>query len=220
MTKNPFNEWSEDYKVFETLSDLKWHCSKCDFNSTQPARNFKNIRDAWFEMEKEWKNYEKQMFCEKCWRNRWHRKLKSLIQISNSIFRSTMPESFKKRVKDLYNWEEAFFLRKLPYDLLEVDHKFPQVRWSKNEENLNNLTDQQIKDKFLLLTRSNNLWKSRICENCVRNFKRGLWEKDLFYNWNEKWAWININDEKWCVWCFFYDPYKWREKLNKKITWN
>src|SRR5690554_4351375 len=60
----------------------------------------------------------------------------------------------------------------MPSKELEVDHKFPQVRWNKNEEKYNDLTEEEIKSKFILLTRSNNLLKSRHCERCVKTNKR------------------------------------------------
>ena len=32
---NPFKEGSNQYKDFKTMSDCKWHCSKCELLSGQ-----------------------------------------------------------------------------------------------------------------------------------------------------------------------------------------
>ncbi len=50
---------------------------------------------------------------------------------------------------------------------LEVDHRFPQVRWSEDETYDPNMSVDEIYAKFQLLTRQHNLWKSRYCENCA-----------------------------------------------------
>jgi hypothetical protein len=73
----------------------------------------------------------------------------------------------RKKVLDIWHNEEAVFLRKYEPKLLDVDHKFPQIRWSSNEENLNSLSDIDLKNKFILLNNADNLLKSRHCEKCV-----------------------------------------------------
>lgn len=71
-------------------------------------------------------------------------------------------------MKELYENEDAVLLRKFSPNLLEADHKFPQIRWNKNESDNNSLNDSELKNKFIVLTRANNLWKSRQCEKCFR----------------------------------------------------
>jgi len=38
------------------------------------------------------------------------------------------------------------------------------------------------------------------------------------YVGDETWRGASKSDENGCVGCFWYDPYKWREELNKKIN--
>jgi hypothetical protein len=81
------------------------------------------------------------------------------------------------------------------------------------------MSENEIKSKFILLTRSNNLLKSRQCEKCVKEKIRGNFLGIYFWhegdeNWNGKTA----TDEKGCIGCFWYDPYKWREELNKIVN--
>jgi hypothetical protein len=68
----------------------------------------------------------------------------------------------------------------------------------------------------MLLVREHNLLKSRYCEKCKRTGKRQafLWI-NYFYEWEE-----SYEEKNWCNWCGWFSPEKWREKLNKKLTWN
>lgn len=111
-------------------------------------------------------------------------------------------------------------LREMPTRELEVDHKFPQVRWCKDEsENKVDMSEVEIKEKFILLTRSNNLLKSRYCERCVKTGKRGRFPGIYFwYEGNENWKGKSECDEQGCIGCFWYDPYRWREELNKIVN--
>lgn len=222
MSKNPFKPGTTAYKDFETLSDLKWHCTKCELKSGQAKtwqvwRQEKGIQMDVDEIGK----HDARIFCEKCKSKTVHRKMKSLEILPETKSRSGLPSLFTKRVKDLYKNEEAIFLRKLDSNLLEVDHKFPQVRWGGNEgKNDAKMTDEEIKSKFILLNRSNNLWKSRNCENCYKTGKRGCFPGIKFwYQGNEMWdSKIDKHNEIGCLGCFWHDPYKWREELNKIVN--
>jgi len=69
-----------------------------------------------------------------------------------------------------------------------------------------------------LLTRSNSLLKSRYCEKCFKNNKRGSFPGISFwYDGNEDWK-GDLHDEKGCMGCFWYDPYEWRKKLNEIVN--
>lgn len=102
---------------------------------------------------------------------------------------------------------------------LEVDHRFPQVRWSRNEVFDPNMSESQLRAKFQLLTRQHNLWKSRYCENCVKTSERGTFIGINFFAkgtqlWDKTYA---SDDERGCEGCFWYDPQQWREALNRLI---
>jgi len=218
---NPFTPWTKAYQDFETMSDLKWHCSKCELKSGQ-AKTWQVWRqEKWIQLwqDEKW-NYYKIQFCENCWEKTYHRRLLSTEILDETKSRSWISPKTAKKVKNLYKNEEAFLLREFSPNQLEVDHKFPQIRWNKDEENNDNLSDEELKNKFILLSRSNNLFKSRQCEKCFKTWER--WKFPWIYFWYEWWEkWdekIDKYDEKWCIWCFWYDPYKWREELNKKIN--
>lgn len=216
MTKNPFNEWTQIYKIFEILSDLEWHCSEHELPWSQPAKALQMIRQAWYKMEQVGANYEKRMFCEVCQRKTPFRKLVSLEKEEESIERTkSLNTKLKERIIKLFWNKDAFLDYEPTWRKIEVDHRIPQVRWLEKEEDYINMTDEQLLDKFMLLVREHNLLKSRNCERCERTWKRqSFFGINFFYEWDE-----NYNEDLWCKWCWWYNPEKWREKLNKKITW-
>ena len=127
-------------------------------------------------------NFYKTIFCEKCKNKTVYRKLDSLIILEDTKIRSGLPQKLAKKIKTILKFEEALFLRKMMPKELEVDHKFPQVRWNRNEdENKTDMSEKEIKDKFILLTRSNNLLKSRHCEKCYKTGNRGYFPGIYFW---------------------------------------
>lgn len=219
-SKNPFKEKTTSYKDFRTMSDLKWHCAKCELKSGQ-AKTWQIWRQSGIQLDTDEKgNFYKTIFCEKCRNKTVHRKLKSLIILEETKTRSGLPQKLAKKIKKVLKYEEALFLRKMMPRELEIDHKFPQVRWNKNEdENKSDMPEKEIKDKFILLTRNNNLLKSRHCEKCYKTGKRGNFPGIFFWfkgieKWDKK---IDKHDKKGCDGCFWFNPYKWREELDKII---
>lgn len=212
MAKIPFTEWTQIFKIFEILSDLKRHCSECELPWSQPAKALQMIRQAWFEMEKNGSNYEKRMDCPKCGRKTPHRRLISLNQVNQSVERtSTLSEKLKERIRKLYWYKDAFLWYEPTWRKIEVDHRIPQVRWTEKEEDYVAMTDDQLKEKFMLLVREHNLLKSRNCEQCKKTGKRQPFlGMNIFYEWDENYA-----EPLWCKWCGWYNPEKWKDFLNK-----
>ena len=165
-------------------------------------------------------NFYKRIYCPNCDMVTVHRKLKSLKILDDTKVRSGISPYLARKIKMVLNYEEAVFLRKIPSRELEIDHKFPQIRWKDDEEeNKVTMSEEEIKNKFILLTRSNNLLKSRYCERCVKTGKRGHFPGIYFwYEGNENWRGKDKFDENGCIGCFWYDPYKWREELNKIVN--
>lgn len=216
---NPFNPGTKPYEDFETLSDLQWHCTKCELKSGQ-AKTWQVWRqEKGIQLDQDEKgNWYKKLYCENCKGKTIHRKLKSVEILEVNKARSGIPSKIAKRVKQLYDNEEAVLLRKLSDNELEVDHRFPQIRWGENEADNSLLSDEQLKEKFMLLNRSHNLLKSRYCERCFAEKIRGSFPGiKYWYEGNEQWQGANDCDPSGCVGCFWYDPYEWRKKLNELI---
>jgi|SRR3989339_1539768 len=221
MNKNPFKVGTTSHKDFEILSDLKWHCTKCELKSGQ-AKTWQVWRQMGIQLGKNEKgNFYKKIFCKNCKNQTIHRKLEMLSLSKETKIRSGIPQKLARKVKAVLKFEEAMFLRKMMPRELEVDHKFPQVRWGKDEgKNDPKMSEAEIKDKFILLSRSNNLLKSRYCESCHRTGKRGCFPGIRYWHkGKEDWdKTIDKHDERGCVGCFWYDPYKWRDELNGLVN--
>ena len=218
---NPFKEGTTSHYDWEVLKDLKWHCTKCELKSGQ-AKTWQVWRqEKGIQLDKDEKgNWFKTIQCPTCGIKTVHRKLKSLEILDETKSRSGISQYLARRVKQVYNNEDALFLREFSSRELEVDHKFPQIRWKTDEEeNKTSMSEEEIKEKFILLTRSNNLWKSRQCEKCFKERIRGSFPGiNFWYQGTEEWQGKNQYDEDGCVGCFWYNPYKWREELNKIVN--
>jgi type II secretory ATPase GspE/PulE/Tfp pilus assembly ATPase PilB-like protein len=221
MKNNPFKEGSTAHHDFNILSDLKWHCTKCELKSGQ-AKTWQVWRQMGIQLDTDGKgHFYKTMICGKCGNKTIHRKLSTLDISENTNVRSGLPQNLAKKVKEILKYEEALFLRKMMPTLLEVDHKFPQIRWGKNEDaNDVKMSEKEIREKFILLSRSNNLLKSRYCEKCYKTGERGHFPGIYFwYKGKKHWdAKIDKNDEKGCEGCFWNNPYKWRDELNNIVN--
>lgn len=216
-TNNLFKEGSTQFKDFELMQDLKWHCSKCELKSGQ-AKTWQVWRqEKGIQLDQDENgNWYKTILCVNCNQKTVHRKLKSREILEDIIkVRTNMPPKLAQRIKILYGNVDEYSLRTEPSKLLEIDHRVPQVRWTKNEAvNDSNMSEAEMKEKFMLLTRENNLLKSRICEACAKTNKRGKGYKEIefWYEGNE-----NYDDHNKCKGCFWHNPSKWRAELNKHL---
>ena len=213
---NPFKEGSNQYKDFETMSDCEWHCSKCELLSGQ-AKTWQVWRqEKGIQLDQDENgNWFKMILCPNCGIKTVHRKLKSTEIITENLkARTGIPAKIAKRAKELFGCVDEYTMRTEAAKVLEIDHRTPQVRWTTNEDDNSNLTDEQIKAKFMLLTSPNNLLKSRICEECVKTNKRGKGYKEIefWYIGDE-----NYSDDLGCAGCFWHNPSKWRAELNKVL---
>lgn len=213
MAKHPFNEGTQLAQIFTLLSDGEWHCGKHELPGTQPAKPIQIIRQHGFDI------INKTIECKVCKTKTVHRKLTSTEPIKESFVRLQISPKIRARVLKLFNNKESITMREMVPNLLEVDHRFPQVRWSKDEKYNENMSDSELIAKFQLLTREHNLWKSRYCEKCFETGERGTFIGIKYFalgglTWDSA---ISPDDEKGCYGCFWFDPEFWRESLNKKI---
>lgn len=218
---NPFRPNTTSHHDYEILKDLQWHCTKCELQSGQ-AKTWQTWRDAhglqFEESAPGSRRWESRIHCGTCGKKTVHRKLSTLEINEITSARAVISTKTANRIKQLLNFTEAVWLRKLSSRELQVDHKFPQIRWNKAEEaNDENASDEYLISKFILLTESNNQLKSRNCERCLQTNRRGNFPGIYFwYEGDEQWR-TDPHDEKGCIGCFWYDPYKWREELNKIV---
>lgn len=213
---NPFRQGSNQYKDFETMSDCKWHCTKCELLSGQ-AKTWQVWRqEKGIQLDQDENgSWCKRQYCPICQRKTVHRKLKSIeIKPAEIKARSDISDYVKRRAKEIYGYIDEYTLRIEPAKDLQLDHRLPQVRWKTSESSNPAPSDEEIKEKFMLLTEENNLLKSRYCEACKKTNIRANGYRDIeFWYFGDKYY-----DEKiGCEGCFWYNPSKWRTELNKAI---
>lgn len=214
---NPYKKGTVAYQILETLKDLRWHCSQHEFSSSQPAKALQIMRQEGFQFEKEGHNWERRMFCPVCKKKTPHRRLISLERTETIRTRGILPEKLKQRIRNYYESRDEITGSSITGRTPEVDHRIPQVRWVEKEHDWPaDLPDEEIGKNFMVLSRENNLLKSRSCERCVGTGKRQpLLGINFFFKGHE-----NYEEKTGCEGCGWHNPKKWKEELNKKIHGN
>lgn len=212
---NPSRMSTKKGRTFNVLSDLKWHCSECELSGSQPAAYIRDYRDEGFEFVSNTGgrgDYDRR-YCETCDDETTHRKMKYAFPSSKPITRKEMPESFKNRVRELYDNRDAFDLS-TPSGTPEVDHRKPRIRWDESEDfDYENMSDDEIREHFQILSGKNNLIKSRKCERCVESGIRPPFLGINFYYEGDE----TYEDSIGCEGCGWYNPHKWRDALHKQL---
>ena len=125
---------------------------------------------------------------------------------------------FKKRIIDVLDSIDIYEDKK-SQDCIP-DYKFPEIRWDENTQikNIFDLTDDEIKSKFQLLTNESLQEKIEVCNQCYQTGKRGIaFDIPFFYKGNEDWD-SDIPKrgkaaELGCEGCAWYDFAEWRKQL-------
>ncbi len=213
---NPSRSDTNRGKVFEILSDCEWHCADCELPGSQVAKDIQQIRIEGFEFEGSPSFWGENRHCENCERKTVHRRMKYPFPTDESVTRGDMPESFKTRVRKLYDHRDAFD-GSSPSTTIEVDHRIPEVRWKESEDfDFENMDDDEIREHFQVLSRKNNLMKSRKCEKCDKTGKRpSFFGIEFYYEGDEEY-----DQEVGCEGCGWAYTQKWKDKLNEKIKKN
>ncbi len=69
MSSAKLKEGTKLFKTYEILSDLRWHCGKCEFPTTQSAGLVRDLTQKGFQIETE------MHYCLKCKEDLTHRRL-------------------------------------------------------------------------------------------------------------------------------------------------
>ena len=78
------------------------------------------------------------------------------------------------------------------------------------------MSENEIKNKFQLLTNQTNLQKERYCKRCVSAGKRGdFFGIKWYYKGSENWEGSSKADENGCIGSPWYDLIKWKAEFNK-----
>ena len=215
------NKSTQTYKVFDALCTNKWECRVCGpvpKVNPQAASRLRDIKKKGFVIS------TKRKYCNKlCKQTTIHDILIPLeIQVSqaNTELRKPISETLGNRIYKVLKGTEVVFNQKRTKRELIIDHKFPSQRWKVQEsDNKDSMSDSEIINKFQLLSNQTNLLKSRECDKCLFEGKRGVFMGiQWYYKGDEKWNGMSVDDEDGCIGCPWYDVKKWKAELMKKLS--
>ncbi|MDC1515487.1 hypothetical protein N8451_05485 [Polaribacter sp.] len=214
---------TQTFKVLQALHSGNWECRACGpvtKVNPQPASRLRDLKKLGYIIGSKRKHCNNN----ECSKKTMHDVLVMLPKIQSKFedgneLRASMSEKLKERIKKVLGKKEVCFnLIRSSVELI-VDHKFPSQRWiTKETENPDDMSEAEIRKKFQLLSNQTNMWKSRICDSCVKTGKRGdFMGIKWYYEGDENWNGTTEDDENGCVGCVWYDTELWKEKLDEKI---
>ena len=165
----------------------------------------------------------KKMDCEECGKKtHWDILVRLPRKSSNVLSRATISKELKSKIYETLGHREVFWGRDLPINELIIDHKFPSSRWKEGDtENSSEMSEQDIRNKFQLLTNQSNLLKERECQSCVKENKRGTFLGiEWYYEGDINWQGTDKYDENGCVGCPWYDIDKWKREIKRATESN
>ena len=137
----------------------------------------------------------------------------------------TISSTLKKQILNVLKATNIYELSSANKHGLLPDHKFSEIRWDEKtkDENPEDMSETEIKDKFQLLDNQRNQQKREVCRKCFQTGKRGkLFGINYFYEGTEDWDFqiekLGKEAEQGCIGCGWYDIRKWRDSLNELLT--
>lgn len=203
---------SETYKVFESLLSGVWECRSCGAGkiNDQPAARIRDIKKNGFIVATQ------SRYCRNCNKKQYHDIL-LVFAISSEArpeFRKPIPHAMKEKIIRVLGSKDVFFDAIRPSNEFVIDHKFPSQRWEGPESDNNQLTDQEIKNKFQLLTNQSNMLKSRLCDDCCKTNQRpSFLGIKWFYFGTEDWQ-VSTKNGSGCYGCPWFDLEEWKQRIN------
>jgi hypothetical protein len=123
----------------------------------------------------------------------------------------------RQKIFEILGHKDAFFGSLRPNNEFVIDHKFPSQRWEEAESDNDQLNDQEIRNKFQLLTNQSNMLKSRLCDNCCKTNKRpdflGI---KWFYSGDEDWK-PSAEIGNGCYGCPWFDLEEWKQRIGEQL---
>ena len=234
MNPDNFNKWMEEQQkfwdeekpkalttktFFDTLAQGGWKCVECDFpKNPNWARRIQDLKEFGYTLATDTKRY-----CKKCGENKTHLIMLPINRgnIGGNGYETWSP-TLRKRIIKLLNSIDVYENVYSPHCL--PDHKFSEIRWDKSTKSKNpdTMTDEEIVEKFQLLTNQRNQQKREVCRMCFQTGKRGTIYGIKYYyigdeNWDNSIPKTGKDAERGCFGCPWYDIAKWRIEVLKKL---
>lgn len=218
--------WSEEKAgvattkgFFDSLARGGWQCVECTLpQNPNWARRIQDLKEFGYTLATDTKKY-----CSTCKANKTHLILLPIARggVEGNGYEAWSPALRKRIIKLLGSidvYEGTTSSHCLP------DHKFSEIRWSDDTkaENPDTMTDEEIRQKFQLLTNQRNQQKREVCRTCFQTGKRGaIYGINYYYagteNWSEGCPVSGPDAERGCIGCGWYDMEAWRKALNDSI---
>lgn len=204
---------------FDTLAKGGWKCGACEMpRNTNPQRRIQDLKEFGYTIATDLARY-----CPNCNKNTSQRILLPIPRGGNTgNGYETWTPALRKRIISILDSFDVYEYVNTPHCL--PDHKFPEIRWDDEtkDENPDTMTEEEIKNKFQLMTNQRNQQKREVCRNCYQTGKRGIiYGIPFFYeggpDWDDSIPKKGKDAERGCIGCPWYDIQKWREELLKRI---
>lgn len=231
-----FSAWLEDQKIFwadkqrasttkaffDSLINGGWQCVNCTLPSNPNwARRIQDLKEFGYTIATNTNQY-----CAQCGTNKTHILLIPIPRggVEGNGYETWSP-TLRKRILKVLGGVDVYENTKNPH--LLPDHKFSEIRWDRLTKGVNpdDMTDEEIMQKFQLLTNQRNQQKREVCRTCFQTGKRGiLFGIPYFYhgdqNWDNHIPKNGKDAEQGCVGCAWYDIERWRKHLISKLHKN
>lgn len=209
----------ETKDIFYILADGVWHCRNCEITNPNFARRIQDLKEFGYTIATHI-NYH----CPVCGNNRSTRLILlpiKRVELAGNGYETWSPALRSRIIRVLGGvdvYEDAPSRSCLP------DHKFSEIRWGDDTkaENPADMTDDEIKNKFQLLSNQRNQQKREVCRNCYQTGQRGtIYGIPFYYQGGPQWdAEIPIRGkaaERGCIGCPWYDIERWRKELSLRL---
>lgn len=214
-TENVFNALNGNGSI---ESVTQWLCRKCGpvpKCNPQPAARIKKLKQMGYFIGTQ------KMQCPSCGTATFFDILIRLPRhAADNERRYSISIRLQKRIKNLLDNYDVCFDETRPPSELIIDHKFPSSRWVQGETvNEPDMPDDQIREKFQLLTNQANLQKERYCKRCViRGIRGDYFGIKWFYKGDDHWRGTSKADESGCEGCCWYDMAEWKRRFAEKLA--
>jgi hypothetical protein len=230
-----WSEWKKEQKLFwdgkpkadvtrgffdALAKDFEWCCIVCALpQNPNWARRIQDIKEFGYTLAT---NTNRR--CDRCEKNKTQIILVPIKRGGITGYETWSPK-LRARIIQLLESFDSFEAKKLRKEGLLPDHKFPEIRWDMvtKRESLENLTDEEMRRDFQLLSNQRNQEKREVCRKCFQTGERGvLYGIPFFHHGSNKWdssiPKVGKAAERGCFGCGWYDINAWRTELVKRLN--